>query len=179
MPPGSKLPQVALFLLMLISLYLPKLTAHLAFENWPERIMPFNKTRSLLCKLLHLATGILLIGSKHRPSASPLPGAPLPRGSSVKPGSRPTLRHVIPLTEEPQHVMVGRGQRERAGQRLMVQKEKVRPPARGWGRGDTRLVQGHDPMRLELQALAPSPALPTTRVSACSFFSTAQLRAWF
>lgn len=60
-------------------------------------------------------------------------------GSSAGPGLRPTLRHVIPLVEEPQHVMVGRGQREQAGQGLIVQKEKVRPPARGRGRGETRL----------------------------------------
>lgn len=73
---ASELPKFALFLLMLISLYLPKLSARLAFENWLERIMPFNKTRSLLCELLHLATGILLMCSKHRPSASHLPGAP-------------------------------------------------------------------------------------------------------
>lgn len=80
---------------------------------------------------------------------------PPPGGSSAGPGPRPALRHVIPHTEEPQHVMVG-GDREQAGQRLIVQKEKVRPPARGRGRGETRLVQGHDPMRLELQALAPT-----------------------
>lgn len=57
-PPASVPPMFALFLLMSISLYLAKLSAHLAFENWLERITPLNKTgaNQANCCIRHLVS---------------------------------------------------------------------------------------------------------------------------